>query len=84
MEARHGLLHAVRGLSFSIGEGETVALIGANGAGKTTLLRTIAGAHPAAAGRVLFEGDDITALPAHRRVAPAWCSYPRADGCSRR
>lgn len=66
--ARHGLLQAVRGVSFAVGEGETLALIGANGAGKTTLLRTIAGAHPTAAGRVIFDGEDITDAPAHRRV----------------
>jgi branched-chain amino acid transport system ATP-binding protein len=68
LEARHGLLHAVRGVSLSLGEGDKLALVGANGAGKTTLLRTIAGAHPASAGTVRFDGVDITQLPAHRRV----------------
>lgn len=68
LEARHGLLQAVRGVSLSVEEGETLALVGANGAGKTTLLRTIAGAHRASAGRMVFDGADITALPAHRRV----------------
>ena len=68
LDARHGLLQAVRGVSLSVTEGETLALVGANGAGKTTLLRTIAGAHPASAGRILFDGADITALPAHQRV----------------
>jgi branched-chain amino acid transport system ATP-binding protein len=69
LEARHGLLHAVRGVSLSIAEGEKLALVGANGAGKTTLLRALAGAHPAVAGTVRFDGADVTALPAHRRVA---------------
>jgi len=68
IEARHGLLRAVRGVSLSLAEGEKVALVGANGAGKTTLMRVIAGAHPAAAGRVRFDGEDVTDLPAHRRV----------------
>jgi branched-chain amino acid transport system ATP-binding protein len=68
LEARHGLLQAVRGVSFTIDEGETVALVGANGAGKTTLLRAIAGAHRASGGRVVFDGADITGLPAHARV----------------
>ena len=68
LEARHGLLHAVRGVDLALDEGETLALVGANGAGKTTLLRAIAGAHRAAAGRIRFDGADITALPAHRRV----------------
>jgi branched-chain amino acid transport system ATP-binding protein len=68
VDARHGLLHAVRGVSLSVEEGETVALVGANGAGKTTLLRTIAGAHRPAAGRIVFDGRDITTLAPHRRV----------------
>ena len=65
--ARHGSLTAVRDVTLSVDEGSTLALVGANGAGKTTLLRTIAGAHPAAAGRVRFEGRDVTDLPAHER-----------------
>ena len=69
LEARHGLLPAVRGVSLTLGAGERLALVGANGAGKTTLLRAIAGAHPAAAGAVQLDGADVTHLPAHRRVA---------------
>ncbi|MEU1514878.1 ABC transporter ATP-binding protein [Streptomyces sp. NPDC005811] len=69
LDARHGLLPAVRDLSLTVSDGEAVALVGANGAGKSTLLRTVAGAHPAAGGNVTFDGNDITGLPAHRRVA---------------
>lgn len=68
LDVRHGLLQAVRQVSFELAEGETLALVGANGAGKSTLLRAIAGAHRPAAGRLVFEGRDITAMPAHRRV----------------
>jgi branched-chain amino acid transport system ATP-binding protein len=68
LTARHGLLEAVRGLSFSVSKGETLALVGANGAGKTTLMRTLAGAHPAHGGKLLLNGEDVTALPAHQRV----------------
>lgn len=74
--ARHGLLPAVRDVSLSIADGEVLALVGANGAGKSTLLRTIAGAHPAAAGRVTFDGEDITSLPAHQRVARGLALVP--------
>jgi branched-chain amino acid transport system ATP-binding protein len=69
LDCRHGLLQAVRGVSLDMEAGETVALVGANGAGKTTLLRTIAGAHRPNAGRIRFDGADITGVPAHRRVA---------------
>jgi len=68
LDVRHGLLQAVRQVSFEVGEGETLALVGANGAGKTTLLRAIAGAHRPAGGRIRFDGRDITTLAAHRRV----------------
>jgi branched-chain amino acid transport system ATP-binding protein len=76
LEARHGLLQAVRGISFAVDAGETVALVGANGAGKTTLLRTIAGAHPASAGTVSLDGVDVTHLAAHRRVAQGLALVP--------
>jgi branched-chain amino acid transport system ATP-binding protein len=68
LAARHGLLQAVRDVSLEVAEGETVAIVGANGAGKTTLLRSIAGAHRPSGGRIVFDGDDVTRLPAHRRV----------------
>jgi len=68
LEARHGLLEAVRGVSLTLAEGETVALVGANGAGKTTLLRAIAGAHRPSGGRIGFDGEDITRLRAHQCV----------------
>jgi branched-chain amino acid transport system ATP-binding protein len=68
LDARHGLLQAVRGVSFAVEKGEVLALVGANGAGKTTLLRTIAGAHQAHAGRVLLDGVDLAGAPSHERV----------------
>jgi branched-chain amino acid transport system ATP-binding protein len=64
----HGLLEAVRDVSLTIADGETIALVGANGAGKTTLLRGIAGAHRPSAGRIVFDGADVTRVPAYRRV----------------
>ena len=68
LDVRHGLLQAVRQVSFGVADGETLALVGANGAGKTTMLRSIAGAHRPAGGRVRFDGRDITTMAAHRRV----------------
>ena len=62
---RHGLLQAVRGVSFSIERGETLALVGANGAGKTTLLRAIAGA-VGADQRQRLAALDVEADAAHR------------------
>lgn len=76
LRAAHGQLVAVRDLGFSIARGEVVALIGANGAGKTTLLRCLAGVHPSAAGRVLLDGKDITALLAHQRVRRGLAMVP--------
>jgi branched-chain amino acid transport system ATP-binding protein len=69
LEARHGLLKAVRGIDLDLQEGERLALVGANGAGKTTLLRTLAGIHAASAGTVEFDGQDVTTVSAHRRAA---------------
>jgi branched-chain amino acid transport system ATP-binding protein len=68
LDARHGLLQAVRGVSFAVEAGQTLALVGANGAGKTTLLRAIAGAHPLSAGRVLIYGVDLSRARAHERA----------------
>src|SRR5437764_3010198 len=68
VNVRHGLLQAVRAVSFAIELGQTVALVGANGAGKSTLLRTIAGGHRPASGSIRFDGADVTRLPAHKRV----------------
>jgi branched-chain amino acid transport system ATP-binding protein len=68
LDARHGLLKAVRGVSFTVPQGEILALVGANGAGKTTLLRTIAGAHKASSGKVIFDGTDVSNVPANKRT----------------
>ena len=69
LEAHHGQLQAVRGVTFAIDRGETIALVGANGAGKTTLLRSIAGAHRISSGRVVFKGEDIGERAAYARAA---------------
>jgi branched-chain amino acid transport system ATP-binding protein len=76
LEARHGLLSALRNFSLEIVEGEKVALVGANGAGKTTLLRTLAGVHPAHAGSIVFDGTDITRSSGHRRCTRGLALVP--------
>ena len=78
LDVRQGLLQAVRGVSFTVAKGETVALVGANGAGKTTLLRAIAGAHLPAGGRVLMRGRDITSVLAHQRVGMGIALMPES------
>jgi branched-chain amino acid transport system ATP-binding protein len=62
-------VHAVEAVDFRLAEGEVRAVIGPNGAGKTTFVSLVSGRLRPSAGRILFAGRDITALPAHRRVA---------------
>ncbi|MBI5171043.1 MAG: ABC transporter ATP-binding protein [Candidatus Eisenbacteria bacterium] len=69
LDVYYGAVHALKGVSLHAEAGEIVTLIGANGAGKTTLLRTISGLVSAKSGRVMFEGRDITRVPAHEIVA---------------
>ncbi len=76
LDARHGLLQAVREASFAVEPGEIIALVGANGAGKSTLLRVIAGAHVPAGGRIVFDGEDVTPLRAYTRVAKGIALVP--------
>jgi branched-chain amino acid transport system ATP-binding protein len=68
LEVRYGAVRALRGISFTVEEGEIVTLIGANGAGKTTTLRTISGLVPARGGSVRYGGRDLHTIAAHRRV----------------
>lgn len=65
---RFGGLIAVNGLSLEISAGELIGVVGPNGSGKTTLYNVISGVYPPEKGKVVFEGKDITNLPAHRRA----------------
>jgi branched-chain amino acid transport system ATP-binding protein len=64
----YGAIHALKGISLSVSQGEIVTLIGANGAGKSTTLRAISALIPARDGKILFEGDDLRRLRAHQVV----------------
>ena len=76
VEAAYGSVQALRGVDLEVHPGELVALIGSNGAGKSTLLRLLSGVHPALAGRVLYQGVDITRAPSHERVARGMVQVP--------
>jgi branched-chain amino acid transport system ATP-binding protein len=64
----YGDFQALFGVSVSVDEGETLAIIGANGAGKSTLLRTICGLLPRSSGRIAFDGRPLAGVPTHRRM----------------
>jgi branched-chain amino acid transport system ATP-binding protein len=69
LQCRYGKVAAVRDLSIDVRRGELVVLIGANGAGKTTTLKAISGLMTPAAGRILFEGEDVTGASARHMLA---------------
>ena len=76
----YGAIHALRGVSISVGTGEVVTLIGANGAGKSTTLRAITGLVTPRTGRVIFEGEDITGVAPHTLVARGMAMAPEGRG----
>ncbi|MGG5809406.1 ABC transporter ATP-binding protein [Falsiroseomonas sp. CW058] len=76
LRSAYGRILALKGVSLRVETGEITALVGGNGAGKTTLLRCLSGVQPVAAGRIAFHGEDITAWPAHRRVAAGIAQSP--------
>ena len=76
LEVYYGMIQAIKGVSFEVNEGEVIALIGANGAGKTTILHTITGLLSPKKGSVMFEGQDITKIPAHKIVGLGMAHVP--------
>jgi len=80
INAYYGNIHALKGVSLTVEEGEIVTLIGANGAGKTTTLRTISGLMKPRSGSVLLEGDDLTAYPAQQIVYKGIAMVPEGRG----
>jgi branched-chain amino acid transport system ATP-binding protein len=76
----YGAIHALCDVSLTIDAGEVVTLIGANGAGKSTTLRAVSGLLAPRHGRILFEGEDIAGVPAHRLVARGISMAPEGRG----
>ena len=76
LEVYYGVIQAIKGISFEVNKGEVIALIGANGAGKTTTLHTITGLLSPKKGSVMFEGKDITKIPAHKIVSMGMAHVP--------
>ncbi len=72
----YGNIHAVKGISFHVDEGEIVSLIGANGAGKSTILKTISGILRAKSGNISFLGQDISKTEAHKIVRQGLAHVP--------
>ena len=80
ISVNYGAIEALKGVTMHVEKGEVVTLIGANGAGKTTTLRTITGLLSPRAGRVVFEGEDISGSPTHKLVARGISMSPEGRG----
>ena len=76
MHVYYGAIHAVKGVSFEVGEGEIVALIGANGAGKSTILKTVSGLLHPRSGSIIFDGKNISHTDAHKLVPQGLAHVP--------
>ena len=76
LEVYYGAIHAVKGISLRVEDGQIVTLIGSNGAGKSTTLHTISGLIKPRSGNILFDGTDITGTPAHKIVASGLVQVP--------
>jgi branched-chain amino acid transport system ATP-binding protein len=76
----YGKIEAIKGISVVVNQGEIVTLIGANGAGKTTTLKTISGLRPVTSGTITFDGQDISKMQAHDRVALGISQAPEGRG----
>lgn len=76
IQVYYGLIQAIKGISFHVNEGEVISLIGANGSGKTTTLHTITGLLSPKQGSIMFEGTDITKVPAHKIVSLGMSHVP--------
>ena len=80
LHVHYGKIEAIKGISVTVNQGEIVTLIGANGAGKTTTLKTISGLRPVSSGQIIFDGQDISKVPAHERVHLGISQAPEGRG----
>lgn len=80
LRVHYGKIEAIKGISFTVNQGEIVTLIGANGAGKTTTLKTISGLRNVSSGGIFFDGKDISKMPAHERVDLGISQAPEGRG----
>lgn len=80
LHVKYGVIPAIKGISFNVAQGEIVALIGANGAGKTTTLHSISGLVKAVEGKIIFDGQEITNIPAHKTVELGISQVPEGRG----
>lgn len=76
LHVHYGVIEAIKGIDFEVNQGEVIALIGANGAGKTTTLHTITGLINASSGSVIYNGVDISKVPAHKIVSMGMAHVP--------
>ena len=76
LEVSYGSIKALHGISLKVPDKSIVTLLGANGAGKSTTLRAVSGLIKSRAGKVIYNGEDITQLPAHKIVARGLCHVP--------
>jgi branched-chain amino acid transport system ATP-binding protein len=80
IDVHYGAIHALRGVSFRVGPGQIVTLIGANGAGKTTTLRAVSGMLRPTTGSIRYAGAEIAGLKPHKLVAQGLCHAPEGRG----
>ena len=76
LRSRYGRIEVLHGVDLQVDSGEIVTVVGANGAGKTTLLRCLSGVQPVSGGSISFRGENLTAVPAFRRVGHGLTQSP--------
>ncbi|MFV0384903.1 ABC transporter ATP-binding protein, partial [Paracoccus sp. (in: a-proteobacteria)] len=76
LRSRYGRIEVLHGIDLHVNSGEIVTVVGANGAGKTTLLKCLSGTQPVSDGNIVFRGEPLSAVPAHRRLSRGLAQSP--------